>query len=58
MCIATNWVTVSDCFVVGCRDDMYYYKLGHCWQLLYRGLQKMGITTNWDIVNDCSRLQR
>ena len=52
MCVATNWVTVSDCFVVGCRDDVHCYKLGHCWQLLCRGLQKMGIPTNWDIVNN------
>ena len=31
MCVATNWVTVDDCFVVGCRDDnVCCYKLGHC----------------------------
>ena len=58
ICVATNWVTVSGCFVVGCRDDVYYYKLGHCWQPLCRGLQKMGITPNWDIVNNSNGLQR
>ena len=41
MCIATNWVTVDDCFVVGCRDDnVYCYKLGYCQWLLCSGLQR------------------